>query len=316
VRRSVVRTVAAALVATGAVSGCAYLDVKQREWIFRAERSAVEATRGSAADGMEELWIPVGDGHGGTADRLHAWWLPAERPDAPSLLYLHGARWDLVRNAFRIARLHRMGFNVLAIDYRGFGQSSGTLPSEKHTYEDAAIAWNWLKAREPDPSRRFVYGHSLGGAVAIDLVARHNDAAGLIVESTFTSIRDMAELTWARWLPLSIVLTQRYDSLAKVADVKVPTLFVHGKADRFVPATMTERLFKQATGPKRLLLVENGSHSNVTLVGFDAYQRAVRDLVAAGGRGGKDSSASATLADRPVAAGPAAEPDKGPTVPN
>lgn len=271
-----------AVIAASLASGCAYLDVKQREWIFRVERgegSYWARNYSSGASGVEELWIPITREGAPSTDRLHAWWLAGPTDDAPALLYLHGARWDLARNAFRIARLQQMGFAVLAVDYRGFGQSTGTLPSESQAYEDASIAWDFLKTRVPEPGKRFVYGHSLGGAVAIDLMARNNDAAGLIVESTFTSIREMADLTWARWLPLTIVLTQRFDSLAKVSDVRVPTLFVHGKSDRFVPYAMTERLFKAARAPKQLFLADAGSHSNVTVVAFEEYQRAVGDLV-------------------------------------
>lgn len=288
-----VRSAVGAVVAFAALSGCAYLDVKQREWIFRVER--IEPNYPSAYGSAEELWLPVVRDGKPTDDKLHGWWLPAKEAGAPTLLYLHGARWDLTRNAFRIERLNRMGFNVVAIDYRGFGRSSGTLPSEQLAYEDAALAWDYLKTREPDPAKRFVYGHSLGGAVAIDLVARGNAPAGLIVESTFTSIRDMADLTAARWLPLSIVLTQRFDSLSKMGDIRVPTLFVHGKADRFVPYGMTERLFEAASGPKKLLLVDDGGHSNVTLVAFDRYRVAVSELMSLAGSSAHASAQGASV---------------------
>ena len=187
-----IAAIAAALVVAGTLPACSYLDTKQRELIFRAvkaERPGFE----SYAEGMEELWLPVTRAGSPTGDKLHAWWVPHNDPNAPSLLYLHGTRFNLTGNAFRIARLRAMGFSVLAVDYRGFGRSSGDLPSEQWAYEDAAIAWAHLREREPKASRRFVYGHSLGGAVAIDLATRNDDLAGLIIESTFTSMRDMAD---------------------------------------------------------------------------------------------------------------------------
>jgi uncharacterized protein len=258
-------------------SGCAYLDWKQREWIFRPVKNDWNGYRNWVAPNLEEMWLPV-DAAG--TEKLHTWWWPAEGPNAasaPSILYLHGTRWNLTGNAFRIARLHKMGFNVLAVDYRGFGQSSGELPSEQWTYEDAAIAWAYLKMREPNMAKRYIYGHSLGGAIAIDLVSKTNDAAGLIVESTFTSIRDMVP-TWARILPVGLILTQEFDSTTKIADVRIPILFVHGKQDSYVPAWMTEQLHDAARAPKRLWLVEGASHSNTMWRSFDAYSQTMLDF--------------------------------------
>jgi alpha-beta hydrolase superfamily lysophospholipase len=214
---------------------------------------------------------------------VHGWWIPAPAADAPTVLYLHGARWSLGGNLFRIARWHRMGFNVLAIDYRGFGRSDGELPSEALAYADAKAAWEELKRREPAQARRFVYGHSLGGAVAIDLAAQRTEMAGLIVESSFTSIRDMADTTQYGYLPVGLILTQRFDSLAKVPRLTVPVLFVHGAADRWVPPAMSERLYAAAPEPKRLLLVEGGGHSNVSGIAFDEYRRAVLEFAAGAG---------------------------------
>jgi alpha-beta hydrolase superfamily lysophospholipase len=274
--------VAVAAVAVGA-GGCAAIDVKQRELIFRP----VKDYSGSPADyglAFEDLWLSVPKAEGGGAERVHGWWIPAADPAAPSVLYLHGARWSLGGNLFRIERWHRMGFNVLAIDYRGFGRSDGDLPSEAQSYADATAAWEELKRRAPDPARRFVYGHSLGGAVAIDLATRSAEPSGLIVESSFTSIRDMADTTKYGYLPVGLILTQRFDSIAKVPKLGVPVMFVHGTGDRWVPPAMSERLHAAAPEPKRLLLVEGGGHSNVSRVAFDAYRAAVLEFVASAGR--------------------------------
>jgi pimeloyl-ACP methyl ester carboxylesterase len=259
------------------VGGCAYLDVKQREWIFRPQRDA-HSTPADAGLRYDELWLSV-RGATPAGERVNGWWIPAADAHAPALLYLHGARWSLSNNLNRIARLHSMGFAVLAIDYRGFGRSDGDLPSEAHAYADAQAAWERLRLLEPDPKRRFLYGHSLGGAVAIELATRNDDVAGLIVESSFTSIRDMVEALGYTNISVDGLLTQRFDSLAKVPAVAAPTLFVHGTADRFVPPAMTEKLYAAARAPKRLLFVENAGHSNSTGVGFERYLAAVRELV-------------------------------------
>jgi len=281
----VLRRLAAAAIGAGVLAGtgCAYLDAKQREWIFRAQRD-VHSTPADYGLAYEDVWLKVAGEADAPGERVHGWWLPATSADSATLLYLHGARWNLSNNLFRIQRLQRMGFAVLAIDYRGFGRSDGELPSEAQAYVDAQAAWEHLRALQPDAGRRFLYGHSLGGAVAIELATRNEDVAGLIIESTFTSMREMAEVMGYGNYPIAAVLTQHFDSSAKMARVAAPVLFVHGAADRFVPAAMSERLYAAAREPKRLLLLEGAGHSNATLVAFDRYQAAVRDLLAAARR--------------------------------
>ncbi|MSQ20302.1 MAG: alpha/beta fold hydrolase [Betaproteobacteria bacterium] len=276
----------AALLMVG--TGCAYIDVKQKEFIWRPSPTTWWSKFDVKANGVAELWIArngesvvpaVDAADEGNGDRLHVWWWRHPRAEAPVMLYLHGARWNLQGNAFRIARLRDMGFSVLAIDYRGFGRSGGDLPSEADAYADAAIAWDYVKKLAPEASRRYLYGHSLGGAIAIELATRGDDLAGIIVESTFTSIRDLAgTYTLGRILPIGWFLTQHYDSLSRIEKVHVPKLFVHGANDRFVPAWMTERLYERANGAKRLLLVEGANHSNSTGVGFEQYRVALQEM--------------------------------------
>ena len=272
--RSLAVVLAAATLTAG---GCAYLDVKQREWIFRPQRE-LHSTPADVGLRYDELWLTV-PGAGPEGERVHGWWIPAADAAAPAMLYLHGARWSLSNNLNRIGRLHRMGFAVLAIDYRGFGRSDGDLPSETQAYADAQAAWERLRTLVPDAQRRFLYGHSLGGAVAIELAARNDDVGGLIVESSFTSIRDMVDALGYTTFSVDGLITQRFDSLAKVPAINAPILFVHGTADRFVPPAMTEKLYAAARGPKRLLLVENGNHSNTLGIGYERYLSAVRELL-------------------------------------
>lgn len=111
----------------------------------------------------------------------------ATKPDAPILLYLHGARFNVEGSAFRARRMQEMGFSVLAVDYRGFGKSTRELSSETMAYEDARAAWEWLGQQYPNRPR-YIFGHPLGGAIAIELAAQVNDEQGTLVEGTFTSI--------------------------------------------------------------------------------------------------------------------------------
>jgi len=271
---------AAGLLATG----CASLEQTEREWTFRVVKSDAGWFSGTPA-GVEDVYLPVSREAGG--QRIHAWWWPAADPEAPVVYYLHGVRWNLTGHVRRMQQLRDYGFSVFAIDYRGFGKSDGDLPSEAMTYEDAAAGWTWVAQRQPDAARRLIYGHSLGGAVAIDLAARlakeHPgvpQARGLIVESTFTSLPDIAaELSWS-WLPTRLFMSMRYDSIDKVRTLDLPVLFVHGTGDRYVPARFSQALYDACAAPKRLLLVENGSHNNSLWTGGSQYQRALADFFA------------------------------------
>ena len=267
--------IAAIATATLLSVGCATLDERQREWIFQP---GDRAWGGSAdyAQGMEDVWIDFASRVTGKPSRLHGLWLAAEgRPETrPVLLYLHGARWNVSGSAPRIRRMQALGFNVLAIDYRGFGKSTRELPSEQMAYEDAHAAWDWL-ARHYPQHPRYVFGHSLGGAVAIDLASHVEDEQGVIVEGTFTSIPDVASSMKWGWLPIGPLITQRFDSIHKVAEVHSPLLVVHGAADSLIDASLGRRLYEAATGRKRFVLVEGGSHHSTMAIGQAQYREAL-----------------------------------------
>ncbi|GFM59222.1 alpha/beta hydrolase [Pseudomonas cichorii] len=268
--------------------GCAVLEHKERELVFRIEPGNASWYSGLPADVQElELNTPAF----GASQNIHAWWWPATRKDAPAILYLHGSRWNLTGQLFRIEQLRGLGFSILAIDYRGFGQSMGQLPSEDTVYEDARIAWDRLKQLQPDPQRRLIYGHSLGGAVAVDLAAElgrearkdeaPTQARGLIIESTFTNLADVAAAIANTSLPVRWLLSQKFDSLDKIADIHMPVLIVHGTDDRYVPARFSEELFEAAQEPKNLLLVPGGTHNNSMRLGRQAYSQAIQTLLKA-----------------------------------
>lgn len=270
------RAAVAMVVVAVLVGGCVGLEWKERELVFRPVREAAGWFSGMP-DAVQEIYLPVGP----DAQRIHAWWWPADDPQAPLVYYLHGARWNLTGHLNRISQLRRFGYSVFAIDYRGFGRSDGDLPSEASVYEDARAGWQWVIRQEPDPARRYIYGHSLGGAVAIDLAvhsAADAGARGLIIESSFTSLAAMASELSNGWLPAGLLLSQKFDSIDKIRQVRMPVLIVHGAADRYVPARLSEALYTAAPGPKKLLVVENGSHNNSMWVGDAEYRRALQEL--------------------------------------
>lgn len=272
-------TLAAAAVFTAlALLGCGTLDEKQRAWIFQPSD---RAWGGSAAlaEGMDDVWVEFDSRVTSRPTQLHGLWLASEpdRPDGPVLLYLHGARWSVAGSAGRIRRMQELGFSVLAIDYRGFGKSTAGLPSEEMAYEDARAAWDWLAARYPGRPR-YVFGHSLGGAIAIDLAAAVQDEQGTIVEGTFSSIPDVASSMKWGWLPVGPLITQRFDSMKKVGNLGAPLLVVHGASDHLISSELGRKLFDAAKGRKHFLLVEGGSHYSTMWVGHAKYREALEEL--------------------------------------
>ena len=269
------------LFATAAVlTGCATLDQRQRAWIFQpSDRSWWRGDE--AAAGMDDVWINFQSQETGQPVKLHGLWLAHEnfstRADAPVLLYLHGARFNVTGSAFRARRMQELGFSVLAIDYRGFGKSSSGLPSETMAYEDARAAWDWLGQQYPGRPR-YIFGHSLGGAIAIELAAQVGDEAGTLVEGGFTSIPDVVSTFKWGWLPVGPLITQRFEAVKRVPAIGSPLLVVHGGEDRLIQPELGRRLFEAATGPKAFVLVEGGSHHNTNSVGQPQYRVALTDL--------------------------------------
>ncbi len=271
---------------TLAVAGAALfasqsIESRQRQWIFQPGKAAWRPGA-DAALGMETAWIDFVSKESGEPVRLHGLWLAREEADAPVLLYLHGARWNVTASAARMRRMHALGFSVLGIDYRGFGQSSdgGAAdpgPSEARAYEDARAAWDWLAAKYPD-RRRYVFGHSLGSAIAVHLASEVDDASGLIVEAGFPSLPAVVSTSRWGWLPVGRLIHQRFDAESRIARVKAPLLVVHGSDDRLIPVSLGRSLYDKATVPKRFVLVEGGSHHSTHALGEAQYGEALREL--------------------------------------
>ena len=185
----------AAVLAAAVVAGCASLDEWQRQTIFNPARDNPRWFT-DPLPGTEEYDVRLANG-----DTLHFWYLAQARATAaPTVLYLHGARWNMNGSVFRISRFRELGFNVLAVDYRGFGRSTEILPSEQSAAEDTRAAFDELARRQPDWRQRYIYAHSLGGAHAIELASdlAPEQLRGVIIDSTFTSIPDLVRDLSAR----------------------------------------------------------------------------------------------------------------------
>ncbi|MDJ0555627.1 MAG: alpha/beta hydrolase [Microcoleaceae cyanobacterium MO_207.B10] len=217
--------------------------------------------------------------------KICGWWIPQTQPGAKVVLYLHGNSGNMAAqekscNLDRVAKLYKLGFSVFMIDYRGYGNSNGPFPTETRVYEDALIAWNYLtQAKKLLPEDIFIYGHSLGGAIAVNLCLQQPNAAGLIAEGCFSSIKDMAKYKRRiQIFPLNLLITQKFDFINKVKSLQMPVFFIHGMNDKIVPATMSQRLFAAAPEPKKLLLIPNAGHDDLTQVDSDRYLAALQEF--------------------------------------
>jgi pimeloyl-ACP methyl ester carboxylesterase len=219
----------------------------------------------------ESLFLTTEDGV-----RIHAFFLPA--PGATrSLLFLHGNAGNASHRLPNAADLAALGADVLLLDYRGYGLSEGR-PDEEGVYADARAGLEHLQvSRNFPPERIVVFGRSLGGAVAVDL-AVERPLAGLILESTFTSVADVARE--ATGIPLGALIGRRFPADEKIRRVRCPILFFHGDRDRIVPFQLGRRLFAAAPEPKTFEIIAGAGHNDTTLVGGAGYfQRIGRFLL-------------------------------------
>jgi hypothetical protein len=220
-----------------------------------------------------------------TADEvsLHGWLCRREEVSegegvGSTVLWFHGNAGNLSDRADLLLQLATgVSAEVMIIDYRGYGRCGGR-PSEAGLYRDARAAWLYLvEERGVAPGKIVIFGKSLGGAVAVDL-ATEVDPAGLIVESSFTSVPAMAAHHYP-FVPQFLVRT-RMDSLSKIRLIECPTLFVHSRDDEVVPFTHGRALYDAAPEPKTLFEIEGAAHNETSLVGGSAYFEALSRFIA------------------------------------
>lgn len=253
--------------------------VQQAHFIFEPKR-IITRTPADYELTFRDIFIPV-DSRNGETERIHAWWIPADHPGDRFLLYFHGSALNIEANISHAQRFYSLGFSVLLVSYRGYGRSDGNFPTEAQIYADSHAAWNYMVEEiGADPGFIFVYGHSLGGAVAIQLAEKYPLAGGLIVEAAFTSIADMARrMPKYRFFPLELIVHQRFDSIERVNRLQVPVLYIHGTEDKFVPHAMSRQLYQRTASQRQLKLIRGGGHNNSAAVGEDEYLRTVRNFV-------------------------------------
>jgi pimeloyl-ACP methyl ester carboxylesterase len=286
------------------LGGCAWLDTKQRQLIYRPT-PGVPAHFTGLRNGDEqyfpggfrppELARPMAAGPSvkrpplrrrPSASKCGGCQMPTAARPLCCICTAPSAPWWL--NVRKIEALRTAGFSVLAVEYRGWGLSTPITPSEQTILQDADVAWAEFQRREPRADRRVIFGHSMGSGVAVDLASRQrpqSDYAGLILESAFTSFPDIAlEVSSVAWL-LSKTSDERFASIDKIKRVEQPLLMIHGNLDKTVPMVLGEKLFAAANPPKQWVMIEGGKHSDLDEAGRAQYQQ--------GGAAVQDSAPSA-----------------------
>lgn len=239
-----------------------YLPIRYPDGIWNPRSFGLEA---------EDCWFSSADGV-----RLHGWWIPHPKARG-TLLFCHGNTGSIANQIGVLSLLQRLKLHLFAFDYRGYGRSQGT-PDERGLFLDAQAAFDAARQRAGEEAERTIlFGHSLGGAVAIDC-ALARPAAGLVVQSTFTDLR-AASRAVLRVPGISWVTRNRFRNLDKIRRIEIPKLFIHGREDGTLPVEMAGELYDAAAPPKDLYLVPRAGHNDVHRHGGLAYLWRLRRFV-------------------------------------
>ena len=189
--------------------------------------------------------------------KLKSWFIKKDLDKFKTILIFHGNAGNLFNRVYKLNELNKLDVNILLISWRGFSGNKGK-PTEKNLYHDAEEAIKWLNNQGVISKNIILYGESLGTGVATELGAS-NAFGGIILESPFTSITNAAKIYYP-YLPVSIILKDRYDSIGKIKNINTPIFIMHGKMDNIVPQQMGLELFEKANNPKYSYFPEDDDH--------------------------------------------------------
>jgi fermentation-respiration switch protein FrsA (DUF1100 family) len=243
----------------------------ERAMVFAPSR-AMRSHPSTVGLAYEPLFLTASDGV-----RLRAWWLPGPSPESPVMLCFHGNAGNLSNRTDKMRLFHDAGAAQLWLDWRGYGESGGS-PDEPGLYRDALAGWAWLNAVKSVPAGRLVlYGESLGCGPAIELATRV-PAAGIVIDSGFTSIPDMGKVVLP-WFPVRLAKI-RFDNVTRLRRVTIPTLFLHSPDDDVIPYEMARRNLMASGAAKKTFVELKGTHNEGFLLTGPAYPKAIRDFLA------------------------------------
>ena len=222
----------------------------------------IESTPKDWGLSFESLRLPLKDN-----TTVSAWYIPQAEANK-TVLFFHGNGGNISHRASSVSVFHQLKLNVLIIDYPGYGESDGR-PSEQGLYQSADAAWKYLiNDKKFKAENIIIFGRSLGGAVAVDLASRVK-AGAVILESTFSSVKDMAGVIFPILSHL-IYLRYSFDSVAKINKVTVPLLMIHSPDDEIIPFNLGNKLFTAATGEKQFLQIKGG-HNDGFIKSISSY---------------------------------------------
>ncbi len=263
-----INTVLAIAVGYGALVGLAF--AFQDQLLFQPTHRLV-ATPDDAGMDYETVRLNTDDG-----ETLHGWWIPAPDTARGTLLFFHGNAGNISGRLESVQQFHRLGLNVLIVDYRGYGQSTGS-PSEAGIYRDAETCWDYLRTQQgAEPQGIVLFGRSMGGGPATWLAAKHQPGA-VILESVFTNVPDVGAHHYS-FLPVRALATNQFDNLSRVADIEAPKLFIHSREDRVVPFALGRQVYEAASPPKQFLEIQGG-HNDGFLVSAEEYLRTIDEFL-------------------------------------
>jgi fermentation-respiration switch protein FrsA (DUF1100 family) len=272
-----IKTVLGLAVGYGAIAGLAF--AFQDQLLFQPTNRLL-ATPDAAGMPYETVRLETDDG-----ETLHGWWIPApdvSRETSPgefaeqTLLFFHGNAGNISGRLESVQQFHQLGLNVLIVDYRGYGQSTGS-PSEQGIYTDADACWQHLTDdRSIAPEDIVIFGRSMGGGPATWLAARQSPGA-VLLESVFTNVPDIGAHHYS-FLPVRALATNQFDNESRMREIDAPTLHIHSRADRIVPFKLGKQVYEAANEPKQFLEIQGG-HNDGFLVSEDEYLRTIDDFL-------------------------------------
>ena len=200
----------------------------------------------------EEHFIKVDDGI-----EIKSWFIKKDIKKYKTLLFFHGNAGNLFNRSYKLNELSKLNLNILIISWRGFSGNSGE-PSERNLYEDSKKAVDWLNEKGIQSKDIVLYGESLGTGVAVEL-GQTNKYAGIILEAPYTSIESAAKIYYP-YLPIKLLLKDKFYSDKKISSISIPVLVMHGKKDEIIPFYMGQKIFKEANKPKFSYFVDDDNH--------------------------------------------------------
>ena len=210
-----------------------------------------------------------------TADneRINAWYIPTDTSNTKTLVFFHGNAGNISHRLETIKIFNNLGLNILIVDYRGFGLSTGK-PTENGTYLDADATWHYLiEEKLLSPNEIIIMGRSLGGAVATELARKVNPAM-LILESTFTSMTAVSAIHYP-FMPTSLIVKHKYETNLKLKDINCPVVIAHSRKDEVIPFEHSQRNFSDANKPK-IFIELLGGHGNGFLISKSEYIKGLK----------------------------------------